>query len=97
MVAPVGFSGVTPFVHTTGISARKFNSHCGARLNGALDPEERRIRFDAFGRALLGAWTGGFGIAVKKLDLAQRLSWVVAGPDRDVGGTRGGKYGARDA
>ena len=39
-----------------------------------------------FGRSLLDAWTGGFGVAIKKLDLAQRSSWVVTGPAYKVGG-----------
>jgi hypothetical protein len=56
-----------------------------------LDPSERRVRFDLFGRSRFEAWTGSFGIAVKKLDLAQRLSWIVAGPVYEVGAIRVGK------
>jgi hypothetical protein len=62
-----------------------------------LDPGERGVGLDCFGRSLLDAWTGGFGIAIKKLDLAQRLSRIVAGPIRDVRGIRAGKNRARYA
>jgi hypothetical protein len=44
---------------------------------------------------LLDAWAGGLGIAVKKLDLAQRLSWIVTGPVFEVGSIRVGKNRAR--
>ena len=62
-----------------------------------LDPGERGVGFDLFGRSLFDAWTGSFGIAVKKLDLAERLSWIVAGPVYEVGAIRVGKNGARYA
>ena len=34
ITCPLGFCGVTGFVHTTGISTLKANSHCGAIWNG---------------------------------------------------------------
>ena len=83
-VAPVGFSGVTPFVDTTGISARKFNSHLRREPERRVDPGEWGVRFDSFGRSLLDAGTRSFGIAIKMLDLAQWLSWIVAGSVRNV-------------
>src|SRR6185312_11352363 len=62
-----------------------------------VDPGERRVRFDPFGRSLLDAWTRGFGIAVEKLDLAQRPCWVVAGRVRDIERIRAGKNRTRHA
>jgi hypothetical protein len=62
-----------------------------------LDPGEGRIRLDLFGRSIFHAWTGSFSIAVKKLDLAQRLSWIVAGPIYEVGAIRVGENRARNA
>src|SRR5690242_15844289 len=64
---------------------------------GCVDPGERRAGFDPFGRPLFGAWTGRLGIAVKKLDLAQRLSWIVPGSVFEFGAIRAGKNRARHA
>jgi hypothetical protein len=56
-----------------------------------VDAGERSVRFDSFSCSFLYAWTGRFGIAVEKLDLAQRSSWIITGPILDVGRIRTGK------
>ncbi len=66
-------------------------------LKRDVDAGERGVGFDPLGRSLLDAWTGGFGITVKKLNLARGMSWIVAGLVREVGAIRVGKNGARYA
>jgi hypothetical protein len=48
-------------------------------------------RFDSLGCSLLDAWTRRFGVAIKKLDLAQWLGWIVPGPVFKIGSIRLGK------
>jgi hypothetical protein len=50
-----------------------------------VDPGERRVGSDTLGRSLLDARTRGFGKSIKKLDLAQRLGWIIPGPVFKVG------------
>jgi hypothetical protein len=50
-----------------------------------IDPGKRRVRLDSFGCSVLDAWTGGFGVAIKQLDLAQRLGWIIPGSVFKVG------------
>jgi hypothetical protein len=51
---------------------------------GAITPTEF-CRLGTLGRSLLDARTRGFGKSIKKLDLAQRLGWIIPGPVFKVG------------
>ena len=97
ITCPLGFCGVTGFVHTTGISTLKANSHCGAISERGLDPCEQCIGVDLFGRALGRARPRRCCEAIEQFELSQRVRRIVAGLVRQILLVRAGENRTRGA